>query len=141
MTKLTKEQEEKLRKNWSKTFQPPEMIYLRNPDNKLSCPMCGVKAEEIADWWVDQINQILQDSPKEECVHEYNQDKWNICSKCGTTEQPQDKQKQIAELNLPELNQEKSWSKHVALTLGAIADKTDELIKTVNSLTTNNTKQ
>lgn len=68
MTKLTKEQEEKLRKNWSKTFQPPEMIYLQNPDNKLSCPMCGVKAEEISDWWINQINSILNTEQEEETV-------------------------------------------------------------------------
>lgn len=44
---------DKLREGWDNIFKPPLMM------REGACPMCGIKTDEIADWWLSQFNTLL----------------------------------------------------------------------------------
>lgn len=150
MTKLTEKQKIKLRAEWSKWI-----------DNY------GKESPPVFSWWIDQIESLLQDSPKEECVHDLKDTSFlggnTTCGKCGKRlsqwvgeelekvfgrkqgkPKPQDKQKLISKIG--------DWETVEDMTMQEAIDeltRRDHEMKTRlhelveahnNSLTTNNTK-
>lgn len=64
---------EKLREEWLAKYQPPEKIYITH-EGELCCPLCGVKANGIADYWLNILLQREKDIVGE--VEKWAEDNW-----------------------------------------------------------------
>ncbi len=66
------EEIKQIEKEWLKEFQPPTIMYLEDRDKSLCCPLCGVKAKEISDWWIKKIEQTYKQG-REDGLKEINE--------------------------------------------------------------------
>lgn len=54
-----------LREEWIKDFGNPPLMLEELTKGMSRCALCGIKAEQIADWWLNKFNQKLKEIEQE----------------------------------------------------------------------------